>query len=291
MAILLGMMACGYLSGRKGLITPEGGKAITNLIVYVTNPFLIISGVFGKEIAFSTDLLGENLILVLAMFVGLIALSYVICPLFRAGKEDTRTYQSMLIFSNMGFMGIPLISALYGEAETIFITFYIVIYNILIYSFGICLMGGEMKPKGLLNAGMVACIIAIALFFFQPDLPEPLVDFVDGMSGAAVPLSMMAIGYALSRRSLLGLVRDKGLLLFCLVRLVIIPIICAQLAKFLPFDPMVVTIFVLMMAMPVGSMVPMLEQTYGKGTGLAADGVALTSILSVVTIPLVALTM
>ena len=228
----------------------------------------------------------------------------------RLDPAEVNCYRLMMIFPNLGFMGIPLVRSLYGEEAVIFVAFYIVGYNLLVYSYGILLAmsGGPQKDgaqhggsqhgggkkklpwKKVFNVGTAACAAAIIIFAFHLKVPEVVGTFVDSVGNAAVPLSMMTVGIMVAQSDLKELVTDKRQLVLSAVRLLVIPVLCIPFMKLLPIDPVSYGIFILLMAMPVGSVVMMVEKEYGHTDGsISAKSIALTSVLSVVTIPLLTL--
>ena len=169
-------------------------------------------------------MVAENLVLVAVFFLVLILLSRLFTKIMRLEPGEVNSYRLMMIFPNLGFMGIPLVRSLYGEEAVIFVAFYIVGYTLLVYSYGILLaMGtrddignagkGAAKRAGLpwkkmLNIGMGACIMAILIFAFHIRVPEPAAVFVDSMGNAAVPLSMMTVGIMVAQSDLKSLQWD-----------------------------------------------------------------------------------
>ena len=298
MLILFLMMLTGYAAYKKGIVSREGAKSLSSAIINIFNPCLIISGVLNKTITYSTDMVTENLILVAVFFVVLILLSKIFARIMGLSAAEVNCYRLMMIFPNLGFMGIPLVRSLYGEEAVIFVAFYIVGYNLLVYSYGILLAMGnapaadgqkpELPWKKVFNIGTGACAAAILIFAFHIRVPEVMGTFVDSVGNAAVPLSMMTVGIMVAQSDLRELVTDKKQLVLSAIRLLVIPAICIPLMKLLPVDPVSYGIFILLMAMPVGSVVMMVEKEYGTTDGsISAKSIALTSVLSVVTIPLV----
>lgn len=310
MLILFLMMLTGYAAFKKGIVSKEGAKSLSSTIINIFNPCLIISGVLNKTITYSSAMVTENIILVALFFVVVILLSLVFAKLMRLDPAEVNCYRLMMIFPNLGFMGIPLVRSLYGEEAVIFVAFYIVGYNLLVYSYGILLAmsggtqqdaaqhggsqhgGGKKKLpwKKVFNVGTAACAAAIIIFAFHLKVPEVVGTFVDSVGNAAVPLSMMTVGIMVAQSDLKELVTDKRQLVLSAVRLLVIPGLCIPFMKLLPVDPVSYGIFILLMAMPVGSVVMMVEKEYGSTDGsISAKSIALTSVLSVVTIPLITL--
>lgn len=294
MLILFLMMAAGYMAYKRRFVSPEGAKSLSSIIINIFNPCLIISGVLNKEITYSGRMVTENLILVAVFFALLIVLSKIFTRFMKLEPQEVNCYRLMMIFPNLGFMGIPLVRSIYGEESVIFVAFYIVGYNLLVYSYGILLaMGTGTEKKGLplkklCNIGMGACIVAIFIFAFHIKVPEMAGTFIDSMGNAAVPLSMMTVGIMVAQSELKTLVTDKKQLVFSLISLLVIPLLCIPLLRLLPINPVSYGIFILLVAMPVGSVVMMVEKEYGTTDGrISARSIALTSVISVVTIPIV----
>ena len=303
MLILFLMMLTGYAAYKKGIVSGEGAKSLSSAIINIFNPCLIISGVLNKTITYSTAMVTENLILVAVFFVVLILLSKIFARIMGLSAAEVNCYRLMMIFPNLGFMGIPLIEAAMGTEAVFYCASMIALlnvvgYNLLVYSYGILLAMGnapaadgqkpELPWKKVFNIGTGACAAAILIFAFHIRVPEVMGTFVDSVGNAAVPLSMMTVGIMVAQSDLRELVTDKKQLVLSAIRLLVIPAICIPLMKLLPVDPVSYGIFILLMAMPVGSVVMMVEKEYGTTDGsISAKSIALTSVLSVVTIPLV----
>lgn len=297
MLVLFFMMITGFVCYKKHFVDDNGYKSISSIIVNILNPLLIVSGVLNKKVAYSGKVIGENILLVGILFPILIIVSLIYVKLMKIPKKEALSYRLMLIFSNLGFMGIPLVSEVYGAKAIIFVAFYILGYNILIYTYGIYLaskdnetVGAHFQWKKLLNPGIAACVIAIVLFVFKITVPKFVGSFVNYMGNASVPFSMMAIGISLANAKLKDVFMNVRLLLFAAAKMLIIPIICILIMKNFAFDSEAFGIFALMLSMPVGSIVTLIETEYGgKDSSISSSGIALTTVFSMVTIPIVAL--
>ena len=295
MLVLFLIMMAGYAAFKKGIVSKEGAGSISSAIINIFNPCLIISGVLNKTITYSTAMVTENLVLVALFFVVLIILSRLFTRFMKLEPGEVNCYRLMMIFPNLGFMGIPLVRSLYGEEAVIFVAFYIVGYNLLVYSYGIMLaMGAGAGDKKALpwtkvfNIGTAACTVAILIFAFHIQVPEVVGTFVDTVGNAAVPLSMMTVGIMVAQSDLKELVTDRKQLMLSFISMLVIPVLCIPLMKLLPIDPVSYGIFILLIAMPVGSVVMMVEKEYGSTDGsISAKSIALTSVLSVITIPVI----
>ena len=275
--VLFGFMLIGYLSYKKKWISDDTSSQISGLIVNIFNPALIISGVIGSVGNGNWNLVIMDLILAVILFVVL-----------------------MLIFSNLGFMGIPIIEELYGRGAIFYVALYTLVYNILFYTYGIYLFEKERAMqtgqkakiifhwKKMINPGMVACLAALLIFAFQIDAPAPAVSFVQYLGNAAIPLSMIITGVSLAKMPLIEVFKDIKMYQFTFLKMLVIPMIAAFAIRLFHLDPVLSGIMVLMFGMPNGSMAVMMAIDYGLDSSICSRGIVLTTLLSIVTLPIVA---
>lgn len=218
--VLFGFMLIGYLSYKKKWISDDTSSQISGLIVNIFNPALIISGVIGSVGNGNWNLVIMDLILAVILFVVLILISPAFVRILGVKKDERNIYAVMLIFSNLGFMGIPIIEELYGREAIFYVALYTLVYNILFYTYGIYLFEKERAMqtgqkakiifhwKKMINPGMVACLAALLIFAFQIDAPAPAVSFVQYLGNAAIPLSMIITGVSLAKMPLIEVFKD-----------------------------------------------------------------------------------
>ena len=300
MLVLLVMMLLGYIAFRLDWLDGNSCNKMSKIVVNVLTPCLMINGVLGKEAGLEGSMLVQTLILVVLYYGVLILLSGPVARVLRVKKSHYDLYRLMLIFSNVAFMGIPVVSSIYGKESLLLIAFYNLGYNLLIYTFGMHLAtrsaqiesGAESGQKGqwkkLINPGVVSCIAAIAIFVTGISLPDSVCTFFDYVGNAAVPLSMILIGAAVAQGGKKEFFLDRKMYAFMAVKMLAIPILAALVMRLLPWPPIVEGVFILMMAMPVGSIVVMMATECGADTFECTKGNMLTTLVSVVTIPIVA---
>jgi hypothetical protein len=301
MLVLLAMMLAGYFIYAKKWITNEGAASLSKIVVNVMNPLLIINSVLGDNSQMEVSKLWVNFGMILFYFVVVIAFSYVLVLILRPAKNLRNIYLLMATFSNLGFMGIPVARSLYGDEAVLYVAFYLLVYNILVYTYGLTLTHDGTKPKTkekqsftglmrrIINPGLVAALIAFAIMIFGIKVPTFVSGFCDYMGNATIPISMMVIGFSIARADLKSYVKDIRIYAFTLLRMVLLPIVFAIILKQLPIDPVVSGVFVLELAMPIGSIIGMIVQEAGEDPDYCMKGTTITTLLSVLTIPLVGL--
>lgn len=303
MLVLLVMMLIGYIVFRIRWLDANACSRMSKIVVNVLNPCLMINGVLGKEVNLKRDMLFQTLVLVVVYYGALILLSGPVASLLRVKKKHHNLYRLMLIFSNVGFMGIPVVTSIYGKEAMLLIAFYNLGYNLLLYTYGIYLAstggGSEEKPgektgtakgagwKKLLNLGVASCVISILIFLSGVTMPDSVCTFFDYVGNAAVPLSMILIGASVAQGGKKEFFLDRKMYVFMAIKMLAIPVAAALLMRLLPWPAMVEGVFILMLAMPVGSIVVMLAAESGADEIECTKGSILTTLLSVLTIPIV----
>lgn len=293
MLVLFIYMIFGYVAYKKGFLKEEASSAFSWVVVNVANPALIISSavngdgsIHGKELLYTFGLS-------VVVYAVLILLSQTIPRLFYKEGPQRNLYQMMMVFNNIGFMGFPVISATYGDNALLYASVFLLTYNILQYTYGIqTLQKGTENASGLqwkkiFNIGVISCIIATFLYLTQIPVPEVIKTASKGLSNLTGPLSMIVIGISLAKMRIRDLFSDKKLLVFSAVKLLIVPIIGASLISRVISNQLLSEVCMIILATPAASMTVMLVEQYGGDQKLAAKTVALTTLLSVVTIPIV----
>lgn len=297
MIVLFIIMMIGYICRRIRLFGAEASKLLSGIVVNVANPALILSSSINKESVIAGKELALTMGLAISFYLILLVLAEMIPRVLRVSQKDYGVYKVMTVFSNIGFMGFPLLTAMYGSESLLYGSLFLIPYNILIYTYGVSALckaqedsedGKKTIPwKKIFNIGVIACILSVILYLTRIRVPQVVEDVTDTLGNLTAPLSMMVIGDAMSQMKVKELLKDKKLMIFTGIKLLIIPISGLFLVKQLGLNPMLTGVCLVMLSTPVGSMTAMLAQQYDGNYELASKGVALTTLLSVVTMPIV----
>ena len=290
MGILFVYMMIGYVACKKEYFDQEFGKKLSWHVVKVANPMLAISAVVNNEEQIAKKDFYVTVLLAICFYAFFLILAQILPRLIGVQKSDIGVYKMMTTFNNIGFMGFPVIAAAYGNGALIYAVPFSIMFNILCYTWGIqTLCGGGEKGnwKRIINIGTISGIISIVLFFMQIPVPKMICSLSAGLSNLTGPLSMLVIGISIAAMELKDLFTDVKLLKFALIKLLAVPVAAMLLVCQVIDNRLICEVFLVMMATPAASMCAMLSQQYGGDYELAAKGVALTTILSVVTMPIV----
>lgn len=346
MLVLFVMMAAGFIAFRRGIFGKTGQKEMSALIVRLLNPFLMISSILAHTGEADGTVLLENLLMVSLYYALLIGGSFAYVCVRRLSRRDRCLQRLMLVLSNIGFLGIPVVRAVYGPQYVLYVVFYMLFFNVLAYTYGIflagglageqeanagtaqaggagaatnagtaraggagavtdvtdagiprsggagatqdvsCGVGGRFALRRIVNIGTVSSLVAILLFIFRPPVPVPVQEFCTYMGNACIPLSMILIGGSLAQLPLGEIFRNPENYLFTAIKMLVIPSVGILLFKWLPFAGEVKSVFYLMLSMPVASLAGMLAEEYGRSGNEVNKVTAMTTLVSVLTIPL-----
>lgn len=305
MLILFSLMAAGYLLRKIRWMDEVAASRLSFLVVNVFNPFLVISSVSQQTLSSTGTVFWENLFLIFLFYLVLLIAGIVFVFAVRADSSEAAVYRMLTLLPNCGFMGIPVVASLLGTEYVIYVAVYMLAYNIILYTYGIQLVRKSKKNAAdevfqksslsetlrsiFLNFGVVSSLAALLLFFLGIPVPDGIQAFCDYMGSPCVPLSMMLIGSSVAGADLPSLLKGWRVYAFVLVKLLLIPILCAFLIRILPFDATILKLFVILLSMPAGSMVVLVTQEYDGNIPCATGGVILSTLASIITIPLVTL--
>lgn len=388
MIVMFLMMAVGYLCYRKQILTEEVSRKVSAIVVKVANPCMILSSALTDQQMQGKELV-QTLAIVVMMYVFLLVVAQLLPRILCIQKESRGAYAAMTVFANIGFMGFPVMAAMYGNGALLYGAVFQIPFNILIYTYGVAVLtrkpgacakteqdvnaevdvkaeidvkaevdvkteqdvkaeqdvnaevdvkaepdvksevdvkaesngktgerqdaqgitaavngmsenienGSEQQGKlqgtveivkKIFNIGVIACIAAMLLYFLQTPVPSFLQAFITNLGNLTAPLSMMIIGASLAQMPFKELFLDKKLLLFSLVKLLLLPAVWMIMVNRVAEQEILRGVCLVMMATPAGSMTAMLAQQYGGDYETASRGVALTTVLSVITMPLLA---
>lgn len=292
MIIMFFYMMVGYCARKKGYLGESAGATISWIVVNIANPAMIISSVINGESVIAGRELMNTVVLACIMFAILILLAEILPKMFRTEGKTRSAYKVMTVFNNIGFMGFPVIAAAYGEEALLYAAIFVLPYNVLFYTYGIAVTqsGQEKKDskiKQIFNLGTIASILAIILYLTQIPVHNMIKTCMESLSGLTSSLSMFVIGISLSSMKIRELFTDFKLMGYSMIKLLLIPIAGTLIASNFIQSQMLLNVFMIMLATPAGAMTAMLAQEYDGDYPLASRAVALTTLLSVVTIPIV----
>lgn len=283
------LVIVGFIVRKTQLVGSEGRKNIINLCLYVTLPFNIVNAFLGK---FSWDmLLTSGLVLLLSIGYNLISI-LIAFLIYRKRDKEQKTLCYGTIVSNGSFLGNPVIEGVYGSTGLFYAALFMLPVRVVVWTVGLSVfLKGEkvnLWKKVLLHPCVIAMYVGAIFLVTGVRLPGFVEQTISGISGSNSPLSMMLVGMMLAEMSPKGLLR-KNLWFYTVVRLLVIPAVILLASMKLPIDPMLRGITVIMAGMPTPITTALLASKYGGDEECATGMIFMSTILSMVTLPILCL--
>lgn len=287
---MLCILLLAFLCYQIKLLNQEGNRNLSNLLLMVVNPCLIITTyqtdydsrlVRGLLLAFAAALISHVIGIVIAHFC-----------ISQKGNIDYAIDRFGAVYSNCGFMGIPLIYSVLGNEGVFYLTAYITVFNILTWTHGLALLEGNFSParlkEGLLSPIVIGTFIGMLLFFFQFRLPEVLLDSMNYIADMNTPLAMIIAGLSVAQADLKKIFSNLRIYYVSLLKLVIIPLAVLFFLVVFRIEYNVAYTILIASACPTATTVTMMAIRFEKNYKYASEIFAFSTVLSIFTIPFVA---
>lgn len=289
---LMGMMGIYMLIGvickKINLITPEATDGLVNFLIDVVMPCNIIKSFMGE---LSDDIWNVFLTLILVSCAVQILTFVLGQVLYGRLEPDTKAcFKYATVATNAGFLGNPMAYLVFGDTGLLYASVFLIPQRVVMWSIGVSFFTGGISFKDVLKKMVThPCIVSVFvggfLMVFRVPLPGLLHDVLESISDCCTPLSMIVMGTLLLEldwRTML----EKRQIFFAALRLMLIPGIVWGICRMFSLDPLVSGVSVIMTAMPAASMTPIFANKYHKDVASATACFVLTTVLSVITIPI-----
>lgn len=285
------MLVVGFIARKTNVITDSVSKALSAIVIKVGQPFMIVGAMLGVE--FSTERLKGGL-LVLGfgiLFHAIVAIvAYFAVFKFKI-LEERKIMEFSIIFGNCGFIGFPLIDAILGDEGLFYAGFFLVSFNLFMWTWGIVVLARKrddikVSPKTmLLNYGTIPCAIGILLYVLEAPVPEFLQISVSYLGSLCTPISMLITGALIGTVSMKELLCDIKVYYTCFVKLIFVPCIVALLSSLFGLNTFYVLFMTIVFAMPTATATVMFAELYEIEKKRSAIICGMCSLLSMVTMP------
>lgn len=289
--VMIGLMLVGYVMKHRNLIHKESKKDISDILLYIALPSATISA-FNQPV--SDDLVQKGIVVLL---FGLIAhmvamlISKVLYAKQANGPKEVMSY--VTVFSNCAFMGFPVMQSLFGEQGIFYASLYLLSFNLFIWTYGQILFTKKMDrravKKALFNTGTLSVVVGATLLISPVKMPETISTIFSMLGSITTPLAMIVIGATLAECDFRTLLRGYQMYAATFVRLVGIPLLWIAVLKLLQMDDLLIAVCAMLVAMPAASNTAMFAEKFDSDTILASKTVVFSTIISMITIPVIAL--
>lgn len=294
MVTLFVLVLVGWLANRLHIMGEQMNRGLSRLVVNVTMPAMILASVLD------TDAVPESSKVLEIMGVAVVSYGILLCaalliPRFLPGTYSEKgVYQFALAFGNVGFIGFPVVTALFGQQALFYASVFMLPFNVLVFTLGILFVGEKkegfgLEWKKLLSPSLVASVLAVLLAFCRIPSPPVLGDACGLLGQVTTPAALLIIGSSLADIPVRDMFRKGSVYLICCLRLAVLPVLVWVLCRGWVADPLVLGIAVILTGMPVATNGTMLCMEYGGNTKTMTEVTFLSTVCSVFTIPLLSL--
>ncbi|MBO5021197.1 MAG: AEC family transporter [Clostridia bacterium] len=270
----------------------KGGetKGITDFVLTFVTPCVIIKSFADKD--FTPDALRKFLSSFLWAFIAHI-IFIIFAHLFIRTKKifDRKILQFGTVFSNCGFMSIPLQQAIIGDTGVFYAASFIAVMNLFLWSYGAFTVSGDKKyllsPKAVLNPGVIGLLIGLILFFTALPLPQVVYQPISYVAALNTPLPMILIGFHLANSNIFSTLKNFNCIFATLLRLIIFPALIILIIYLFGLRGDLFISLAISASAPVAAATTMFAEKFGGNTPLSANLVSISTLLSLITMPII----
>jgi len=291
--ILFVLIVVGFICGKTGIVTQEGKKILSNFLVTIVVPAMILNAYLSME--FDPQIL-SNLLLAFGLSLGAILFAMVISFLltFKMKNPNKKVLWFAFSYSNAAYMGFPLIQGLFGDEGMLYASAFATVFNIIVWSVGYAVMSGETEGRQIARSVAkspvtYAVILGLVIYLGRISLPEVIKQPISSIGSTTTPLSMIIIGVMIAGSKVKSILGNKEIWLAVVVRLVLIPVITFGIFYLLGIGGMVGNVVLIQAACPTAATTSVLATQFNHDESIGAGTVVISTICSIVTLTVFAL--
>lgn len=283
------LIALGALCLKLKILSIRTSKQLTTLLLYVVNPLVVIN---AYNMPFETRL-AKNLVIafLLAILSHLAAMGVSYIAIRSKNNNNASIERFSIIYTNCGFMALPLIGALFGTEGVFYASAYITVFNLFSWTHGRVSMQGKSVPLNikavLFSPVIIAVFIGLILFFSGIRLPYIVSEAVKHVSSLNTPLAMLVTGITLMSGNIIKAFTSLRQYYVVILGNVVVPLICAVIYLFLPIDHNIILVNLVAVACPCAVTTLLFSTSLKKDVSYASNILLLSNIISIASIPLI----
>ncbi len=278
----------GWLGVKTKLLPKDTNKVLSALVINITNPCTVLSSVMTGE----RVLTGAEVWIMVGIAVGfhmvMILLGLGLTKIIGVHGGERSLYQYMTVFGNTGFLGFPVIAALLGKEALFPAAIFVLVFQLFCYTYGVSLFQkSAFQIKSVVNPMIISTLAAFAIYMLELPTPGLVADIMEMVGSVTSPAAMLALGCALASVPVKQVIRHRKAVIFSLLRLTIAPVLVWLLCAFWLKNELMLGVAVGIAAMPVAVNTTLMAAKYDGDEGLAASGVFISTVLCMVTMPII----
>ena len=291
LALFVIVIVIGMYGAKKKILKPDFNRGLTWLVINVFLVASIINSVISMDASsLSAKEFGTIMLLLWATYILTYLISAIVVRVLPVDKGKAPQLELLMSSVNTLFITLPVVETIYGAKGAFIVALGCIPFNVIIYTYGIARLRGSkeggFRLKDILSTPLLATLAATLLFLLRVPVPAPVRGILSSISAATVPLSMLLVGSSLGSIKLGKAIRDKSMLLLVAERFLLAPVVTYFVMQLICSDPMLRNIMVITAATPSAIIVTALSIQSGRDGEYPSEGILLTTLLSMITLPL-----
>ena len=285
--ILFVLIGVGFVCNKTRILTKVSIKDFTNLILYIVTPCVIVNSYLRE---FDSEML-KGLIITIAGAIVSFAISIILAHLLVHDNDKRRekTLRFGAVFSNCGYMSLPLQSAMLGDVGVFYGATFVAVFQVVLWTYGVWLMSGDSKSisikKILINPGVISTVIGVVIFVFSINIPAVLGEPIKFLAALNTPVPMIIVGFHLAGANLK--INGVPTVTSIFLRLIVAPLIMIGGMYLCGITGTVLISSVIAVSAPFAAATTMFAEKFDGDTALSSTTVSVTTLLSIITMPLI----
>lgn len=289
MAVFFFCILVGFLAAKGGVMDTQSNKKLSALVVNVTNPLQILaSALVGGTLMPRAQLL-RLCGLVVLMYAALIVLSLPVVRLLRIDPAQSGVYRFMFILGNTGFLGYPVVESLLGEAAGFYVTLFVLVFQLVCWSYGVSLIRGEPRFRFhwnvLLRPCVLAALVSFAIRLTGLQAPALVYQAIDTVGDLTSPLVMMILGCSLAQLRFSQIFGNWRIYVLIVLKMLLVPLLAYFALRPVLHDQTALYVMTVILCMPVASNTTLISYQYGADETVASSGVFVSTLVCLVSVP------
>ncbi len=290
MGVIVILVSIGIYLYKKGTVDSSVSPRLSAIVVDVCNPALILASILSGNITATRHDLVIGMIIGVIFYTCLIILGFILPRILRVKPDERRYYNMMTIYTNTGFIGIPVAKAILPENAILYVIVINVMYSLLFYTHGITVLSAgkeKLSIKKIFSPGTIMAVLALVVFWFNITPPTIISSSISYIGNPTVFLSMIVLGVSIARSNLKGGLKNIRIWGYVLIRMILVPIAVALVLHSCGINRDAVLGVTLMASVPIGNLPMITAEKMGQDTELLSTAIAVTTAMSIITITVI----
>lgn len=287
MGVITILVAIGIYLYKREVIDNTTSQKISVIIMDICNPALILASMLSGNVSATHEDLIEALIIGALFYIFLVILGFILPIILRVERDNQRFFNLMTVYTNVGFIGIPVARAILPENAILYVIVCNVMYSLLFYTHGITILGRgkeKMNLKKVLSPGTIMALLALVVFWFNLKPPLIISSSISYIGNATVFLSMALLGVSIARSDITKGLKNIRIWAYILIRMILVPVALFFILRAAHCDDITILGICLMAEMPIGNLPLIQSEKMGEDTELLSSAITVSTIASMATI-------